>query len=51
MDDYMVKIVVRWIKNVFAKYGRNKPKQDIGMDVVGKVQKGVGYDDSLHHCY
>ena len=41
------KRVVKEIMNSYDKYGGYKPKQGIGADVVGKVRKGLSYDDAL----
>ena len=34
--------------DAYYNYGRYKPIWDIGTDVVGKVRKGISYDDALH---
>ena len=47
----MVKTVVRGRKNVYDKYGRYKLIRYIGTGIVGKVQKGIRYADSLQHVY
>ena len=47
-DDYTVKTAVCGRTNAYDKYGRYKPKRDIGTDVVGKVRKGIRYADALH---
>ena len=47
-DESKVNTVVRGRTNTYDKYGRYKPIRDIGMEVSGKVQKGISYDDALH---
>ena len=50
-DDSLVKTVVRGRTNVYDKYGRYKLIGYIGTGIVGKVQKGIRYADSLQHVY
>ena len=47
MDDSMIKAVVRGRMTAYGKFGRYKPKWDIGTDVVGKICKGISYADAL----
>ena len=46
-DDSMVNTAVRGRTDAYEKYGRYKPKWDIGADVVGKICKGISYADAL----
>ena len=46
-DDSMVNTAVRGRTDAYDKYGRYKPKWDIGTDVVGKICNGISYADAL----
>ena len=43
----MVKTDVQGRINVYDDYSRYETKRNIGTDVVGKVWKGIRYDDAL----
>ena len=47
-DESKVNTVVRGRTNVYDKHGRYKPIRHIGMEVSGKVRKGIIYGDALH---
>ena len=47
MDDSTVNTSVRDITNTYGEYIICEPIRDIGMYVVGKIQKGISYDDAL----
>ena len=47
MDDFTAKTVVLGISSAYDKYGRYKTKQDICMEVLGKIRKVKSYADSL----
>ena len=42
----IVKAVVKKRTNVYEKYGGWKTKHDIGTDALGKLRKGISYDDA-----
>ena len=48
---YMENTVVCGRTNVCGKYGRYKPLQDIGTDIVCKAQSRIIYDDDIKHVY
>ena len=50
-EKYKVKTFICSRMNTYAKYGRYKPIQDIGPDVLGKVRKGISYGDALQQGY
>ena len=47
-EKYKLKTCVHGSTNMYDEYGRYKPIRDIGMEVVGKVRKGISYADDLH---
>ena len=47
MDNYMVRTVVCGRTNAHYEYGRYEPIREISTYIVGKVRKGVSYDDAL----
>ena len=49
MNKSKVKKFVRSRMNVYDKYGRYEPIQEICTDILGKVRKGIRYTDSLQH--
>ena len=46
-ENSMVKTSIPCRTNVYDEYGRYKPIQDIGTDVVRKIRKGIRYFDAL----
>ena len=48
-DESKVKTFVRSRTDAYDEYGRYEPIQDIGPDILGKVQKGIRYADALQH--
>ena len=47
MDNSMVKMFIYGRTNAYDEYRGYEPIREISTDIVGKVRKGVSYDEAL----